>query len=103
VNGNGAAPPAILYGPQVTSPPVVPQVLPRTLLRNNSIDQSAALSLDNIRQSLIRQEDTIIFSLIERAQFAANSPVYMSGAMPVPGETLCTPCFALCTSLAPST
>ncbi|BDA47666.1 Chorismate mutase 1, chloroplastic [Coccomyxa sp. Obi] len=58
---------------------------PKTLRRNDSIDQSASLSLDNIRQSLIRQEDTIIFSLIERAQFAANQPVYESGAMPVPG------------------
>jgi hypothetical protein len=59
--------------------------LPAALQRSDSLDYSAALSLDNIRQSLIRQEDTIIFSLIERAQFAANEPVYESGAMPVPG------------------
>lgn len=61
--------------------------LPQGLQRSDSLDHSAALSLDNIRQSLIRQEDTIIFSLIERAQFAANSPVYTPGAMPVPGDT----------------
>ena len=31
------------------------------------------------------QEDTIIFSLIERAQFAANYAIYRPGAIPVPG------------------
>ncbi|KAL4857493.1 Glycosyltransferase family protein 64 protein C5 [Chlorella vulgaris] len=48
-------------------------------------DLSSALSLANIRQTLIRLEDTIIFSLIERAQFARNEPVYEAGAIPVPG------------------
>lgn len=48
-------------------------------------DLSAALSLANIRQSLIRQEDTIIFSLIERAQFARNDVMYTRGGIPVPG------------------
>ena len=48
---------------------------------------SDTLSLQNIRSSLIRQEDTIIFSLIERAQFARNDPVYVStDAIEVPGE-----------------
>lgn len=37
------------------------------------------MSLSNIRDALIRQEDTIIFSLIERAQFAFNQPVYEQG------------------------
>jgi hypothetical protein len=37
-------------------------------------DMSAALSLDNIRSSLIRQEDTIIFSLIERSQVGGRPP-----------------------------
>ena len=59
---------------------------PPMLQRSDSLDHSTALSLDNIRQSLIRQEDTIIFSLIERAQFAANEPVYQSGAIAVPGK-----------------
>lgn len=45
---------------------------------------SEALSLANIRSSLIRQEDTIIFGLIERAQFALNAPVYTPDAIPVP-------------------
>lgn len=53
--------------------------------RRSSDDLSSALSLDNVRQSLIRQEDTIIFSLIERAQFSRDEPVYKPDAIPVPG------------------
>lgn len=34
------------------------------------------LSLDSIRDSLIRQEDTIIFNLIERIKFPTNSTLY---------------------------
>ena len=34
------------------------------------------LELSSIRAALIRQEDTIIFALIERAQFAHNSVCY---------------------------
>ena len=49
-----------------------------------SQDGSGALTLDNVRSALIRQEDTIIFNLIERAQFARNSAVYTSGGVPVP-------------------
>jgi chorismate mutase len=37
------------------------------------------LSLDSIRSSLIRQEETIIFALIERAQFRQNLRVYEKG------------------------
>lgn len=48
-------------------------------------DLSSALSLANIRETLIRLEDTIIFSLIERAQFARNDAVYQPDAIPVPG------------------
>lgn len=36
-----------------------------------------ARSLDSVRSSLIRQEETIIFSLIEREQFRQNSAIYM--------------------------
>jgi chorismate mutase len=39
-----------------------------------------ALSLDRIRSILTRLEDTIIFSLIERAQFALNPRMYKRGA-----------------------
>jgi|TARA_B100000524_G_scaffold345756_1_gene244872 chorismate mutase len=35
-----------------------------------------ALSLSHIRCSLIRQEDTIIFALIERSQFKRNDVCY---------------------------
>lgn len=38
------------------------------------------LSLESIRATLIRQEETIIFSLIERAQFRHNRIVYEKGA-----------------------
>lgn len=48
-------------------------------------DTSASFSLDNVRSSLIRQEDTTLFNLIERAQFARNSAVYTAEAIPVPG------------------
>lgn len=34
------------------------------------------VTLESLRQSLIRQEDTIIFSLIDRARFPTNSPIY---------------------------
>ena len=46
------------------------------------MDRSSALALNNIREALIRQEDTIIFSLIERSQFAYNKPVYEEGTPP---------------------
>ncbi|PPQ69029.1 hypothetical protein CVT25_004387 [Psilocybe cyanescens] len=38
------------------------------------------LSLDRIRSVLVRLEDTIIFSLIERAQFAHNPRIYQQDA-----------------------
>jgi hypothetical protein len=47
---------------------------------------SESLKLDNVRSTLIRQEDTIIFSLIERAQFALNPAVYQPDAVQVPGD-----------------
>lgn len=39
------------------------------------------LSLERIRSVLIRLEDTIIFSLIERAQFAHNPRIYERGGV----------------------
>lgn len=36
------------------------------------------MDLESVRDSLIRQEDTIIFSLIERAKFPINSQAYAS-------------------------
>eukprot|EP00729_Bicosta_minor_P009980 gene9980-16380_t len=37
------------------------------------------LLLNDLRGQLIRQEETIIFALIERAQFGANAKVYEQG------------------------
>lgn len=34
------------------------------------------MTLDSIRHSLIRQEDDIIFSLLERAQYCYNADTY---------------------------
>jgi chorismate mutase len=38
------------------------------------------LDLSRIRSILVRLEDTIIFGLIERAQFAHNPKIYQRGA-----------------------
>ena len=40
------------------------------------------LSLDSIRSTLIRQEETIIFALIERAQFRQNKICYIPDGFP---------------------
>ncbi|CAK7353930.1 unnamed protein product [Dovyalis caffra] len=42
-------------------------------------------TLDSIRKALIRQEDTIVFSLIERAKFPMNSALYNQILNLVPG------------------
>eukprot|EP00427_Karlodinium_veneficum_P009652 CAMPEP_0169090554 /NCGR_PEP_ID=MMETSP1015-20121227/15883_1 /TAXON_ID=342587 /ORGANISM="Karlodinium micrum, Strain CCMP2283" /LENGTH=284 /DNA_ID=CAMNT_0009150971 /DNA_START=25 /DNA_END=879 /DNA_ORIENTATION=- len=42
----------------------------------NLLDAASALDLNNIRKSLQRMEDSIIFSLIERAQYPVNARVY---------------------------
>lgn len=42
-------------------------------------------TLDSVRSSLIRQEDTIIFALIERANFPINSPLYNHTSTRFPG------------------
>lgn len=64
----------------------VHETMPQSLTPSvsSSSDLSSVLALDNIRQTLIRQEDTIIFLLIERAQFARNAAVYETDAVPVP-------------------
>ncbi|TFK40801.1 chorismate mutase [Crucibulum laeve] len=46
----------------------------------NFMNGGDPLSLDRIRSVLTRLEDTIIFSLIERAQFAHNPRIYQRGA-----------------------
>jgi len=43
---------------------------------NNNIKTSDILSLESIRSTLVRQEETIIFALIERAQYRRNYAIY---------------------------
>ena len=47
---------------------------------------SDGLTLELVRDSLIRQEDTIVFSLIERARFPLNSPTYDPSYALIPGS-----------------
>ncbi|KAF9648169.1 chorismate mutase [Thelephora ganbajun] len=49
-------------------------------MQSNYMLSGDPLSLDRIRSVLIRLEDTIIFGLIERAQFAHNPKIYQRGA-----------------------
>ncbi|XP_042011378.1 chorismate mutase 1, chloroplastic-like isoform X4 [Salvia splendens] len=49
------------------------------------IDESECYTLDGIRNSLIRQEDSIIFGLVERAQFCFNGETYDPNAFSVEG------------------
>ncbi|XP_065850083.1 chorismate mutase 2 isoform X2 [Euphorbia lathyris] len=44
-------------------------------------------TLDSIRDSLVRQEDSIVFALIERAKFPKNSPLYDQNSNLVPGSS----------------
>ncbi|GFY87009.1 chorismate mutase 1 [Actinidia rufa] len=46
------------------------------LPKKERIDESKSYTLDGIRHSLIRQEDSIIFSLLERAQYCFNAETY---------------------------
>ena len=39
-------------------------------------ETNSEYTLDSVRKALERQEDTIIFNLIERAKFPFNSPTY---------------------------
>lgn len=45
----------------------------------DNLTTSEVMSLDSIRSSLIRQEETIIFALIERAQYRQNAVIYQTG------------------------
>lgn len=44
------------------------------------------LLLGDLRERLIRQEETIIFAFIERAQFKVNQLIYQEGAFKLSGE-----------------
>ncbi|KAM3760076.1 hypothetical protein ACB098_01G167100 [Castanea mollissima] len=49
------------------------------------VDVSDNLTLEGIRNSLIRQEDSIIFSLLERAQYCYNADTYNPNAFSMDG------------------
>ncbi|KAK4279411.1 hypothetical protein QN277_011197 [Acacia crassicarpa] len=49
------------------------------------IDESENLTLDHIRRSLVRQEDSIIFYLLERAQYCYNADTYEPDAFSMDG------------------
>ncbi|KAL3640179.1 Chorismate mutase 1-like protein [Castilleja foliolosa] len=46
------------------------------LVHKNRVDETKSYTLEGIRNSLIRQEDSIIFSLVERSQFCYNAETY---------------------------
>lgn len=49
------------------------------------VDESESLTLEGVRHSLIRQEDSIIFSLLERAQYCYNIDTYDCNAFSMDG------------------
>lgn len=72
-------------GYKITSSSINPLQPPLLLLfqpamQSNYMASGDPLSLDRIRSVLTRLEDTIIFGLIERAQFAHNPRIYQKGA-----------------------
>ncbi|KAJ1921395.1 chorismate mutase aro7 [Mycoemilia scoparia] len=46
------------------------------------LSHTTPLKLEDLRETLIRLEDTIIFGLVERAQFKHNSEIYTPGVTP---------------------
>lgn len=52
---------------------------------SEAADGETQMSVATIRESLIRQEDSIIYILIERAQYRSNPPAYNGNQLPVPG------------------
>lgn len=49
------------------------------------MDESESLTLESISHSLIRQEDSIIFNLLERAQYHYNADTYDEDAFTMEG------------------
>lgn len=49
------------------------------------MDQSENLTLESLRRSLVRQEDSIIFSLLGRAEFCYNADTYDHDAFAMDG------------------
>ena len=68
--GRGGAPPSAARLPVLSASPS------SSVEPSPSLATSDVLSLDVLRSALARQEETIIFALIERAQFARNPALY---------------------------
>lgn len=51
--------------------------------KKSRVDETESYTLDGIRSSLIRQEDSIIFSLVERAQYCYNPDTYNPDTFPM--------------------
>ncbi|CAH8363895.1 unnamed protein product [Eruca vesicaria subsp. sativa] len=60
-------------------------VSPIRYSRSLRVDESESLTLDSIRHTLIRQEDSIIFNLLERAQYRYNPDTYDEDAFAMEG------------------
>ena len=56
------------------------RIVPSRMPSLNFMMGEDPLSLDRIRSVLVRLEDTIIFSLIERAQFTHSPRIYQKGS-----------------------
>ncbi|XP_043809914.1 chorismate mutase 1, chloroplastic [Manihot esculenta] len=55
------------------------------LEKKKRVDESENLTLECIRHSLIRQEDSIIYSLLERSQYRYNADTYDPNAVAMDG------------------
>uniref|UniRef100_A0A1J3HP67 chorismate mutase n=1 Tax=Noccaea caerulescens TaxID=107243 RepID=A0A1J3HP67_NOCCA len=56
-----------------------------SLTGKRRVDESESLTLEGIRNSLIRQEDSIIFGLLERAKYCYNADTYDPTAFDMDG------------------
>ncbi|XP_075493702.1 chorismate mutase 1, chloroplastic-like [Primulina tabacum] len=57
----------------------------RGLTPKNRVDETQSYTLDGIRNSLIHQEDSIIYSLVGRAQFCYNAVTYDPESLAIDG------------------
>lgn len=53
--------------------------------RKGRVDETGNYTLDSVRESLIRLEDSIIFGLVERAQYRYNPDTYDPDAFVMDG------------------
>lgn len=56
-----------------------------TTVRDKMATAENEYTLDSVRKALVREEDTIVFGLIERAKFPFNSHTYDKNYIQIPG------------------